>query len=186
MRILILDLDGSAPAITDFLDKTDVQTVTTNFSQVVEQTGIGLVIIGSYANDTSVTDLFDQELYERIVQTTAPVIGIGSGFEVICRAFGNNVEDIGDLDDGETRLVPTEAGSKMFQGSDPLLINPSRRWLIDELPKSLQVLARSQSGIEAIRHKQKPVYAIQQLPENFTYASDAKLVFANLCTPLQA
>ncbi len=76
--------------------------------------------------------------------------------------------------------MPTDDGAKVFQGSDPLCVVESKRWNIDELPKKLSVLARSETGIEAVRHKTLPLYGIQLLPKDFTYPSDAKMVFENL------
>ena len=77
-------------------------------------------------------------------------------------------------------MTPTDEGSKLFQGTDPIRVGETERWTIDEMPRELVVLARSESGIEAVRHRTKPVYGLQLRPEDFKYASDGKLVFANI------
>lgn len=166
MRIYLIDL-GGAPHdnLQDYLGKHELVSEGDQYDVVV--------IAGSYEIDGPQPELADPD-------NTKPVICVGSGFEIACGLAGQHIAQIFELAAGSSRLVPTDDGAKLFQGTDPLVVKESKRWLVDELPKSMQVLARSESGIEAFRHKQRPLLALQQLPEDFVYPSDAKLVYGNL------
>lgn len=109
-----------------------------------------------------------------------PVLGICQGFAALCYAFGEQLHESADLTAAAGRMVPTDDGAKLFQGSDPIKVAESVRWNVDELPKELLVLARSETGIEAVRHKIRPIYGLQLRPGDFIYPSDGKLVFENL------
>ena len=166
MRICLIDL-GGAPrdSLQVYFGKHDFVGAEDQYDAVV--------IAGSYEVDGPQPELAEPD-------SATPVIGIGSGFEIACKLVGLDIAQTFEQAAGSSRLIPTEDGAKLFQGTDPLIVTESKRWLIDELPKSLQVLARSETGIEAFRHKHQPLVALQQLPEDFVYASDAKLVYGNL------
>lgn len=140
----------------------------------------GVVLSGAYEPDMAVeADNFANEI-ELIQDGTVPVLGICFGFELMCYAFGSDLSQLGGQAEGAGKIVPTDEGSKLFQGSDPIRVSETNRWCVDELPKGLPVLARSETGIEAIRHKTKPVFGLQFQPGDFTYPSDGKLVFQNI------
>jgi anthranilate/para-aminobenzoate synthase component II len=108
------------------------------------------------------------------------VLALGFGFELLCEAYGIHLPDYGERGPGAEKMEPTTEGTKLFQGSDPLCISKGERWRTDEFPKKLQVLARSKTGVEAVKHKTKPLYGLQQRPEDFIYFSDAKIVYENI------
>jgi anthranilate/para-aminobenzoate synthase component II len=142
-----------------------------------------VVIAGTCEPGTDSQDplVIDSDLRDRLSDSTKPVVAIGGGgFELACGLVGMEIAEVFEQDSGASRIIPTDDGAKLFQGTDPLVVKETKRWLVDELPKSLQVLARSESGIEAFRHKQRPLIALQQLPEDFAYPSDAKLVYGNI------
>lgn len=175
MRIFLIDLGGLSPDnLQAYLAKHEIVTGQTNASG----DNYDAVIIGGTEQSAGAIETV-QSL--PVANTTKPVIGIGSaGFELACGLAGVEIAKGFEQGSGACRLVPTDDGAKLFQGTDPILVKESRRWLVDELPKSLQVLARTEDVIEAFRHKQKPLAAIQQLPEDFVYPSDAKLVYGNI------
>jgi GMP synthase-like glutamine amidotransferase len=140
----------------------------------------GVILSGSYQQAVIVeADSYANEI-EIIQSGTVPVLGICFGFELICYAFGAELIQLGDRATGAAKIVPTDDGAKVFQGTDPIRVSEAYRWSVEELPKSLVVLARSETGIEAIRHKTKMVYGLQFHPEDFAYSSDGKLVFDNI------
>jgi anthranilate/para-aminobenzoate synthase component II len=123
-------------------------------------------------------------LYEALQAGNKPVLGIGVGFGVVCRLAGEDLRELADVAPSAEQLRPTDDGSKIFQGTEPIKVVASPRWQIGQLAKSLAVLAESDSGIEAVRHKKLPWSAIQLLPADFAYASDAKLVLENAISAL--
>lgn len=122
---------------------------------------------------------------ELINTTTKPVLGIGDGFELLCYAVGCQLHEDFERAVGADRLTPTDAGAKLFQGTDPIRVDDVSRWAIDELPKVLQVLARSDLGIEAVKHKTRPLYGFQLFAENFAYPSDGAMVYSNVLDSLK-
>lgn len=139
--------------------------------------GYGAVIIaGAYGSESH--GRF--ELVQWLAGLEIPLLGIGIGYEVMCQVLGIDLDAIAEQATAAMRIIPTDDGAKLFQGTDPLLVKEGPRWLVEELPKACQVLARSDSGVEAFRHKKRPITAIQLLPDDFTYPSDATMVYANL------
>jgi len=126
-------------------------------------------------------------LVELIRGSGNAVVGVGLGFEIVCAAFNVVLADIAEIGTAATVMVPTEDGAKLFQGTDPIRIHEQNRWLVEResLPKVLQALALSEDVVEAFKHKNLPVYALQLYPEDFEYPSDGKLVFENLLAGLK-
>jgi anthranilate/para-aminobenzoate synthase component II len=179
MKIALINLGGTVSGeLLTLLAKHQVEIVSLESAAVSQFEAEGMILAGTY--DTDIAPAPTDELVARLSGSAKPLVGIGQGFAVVCKIQGIDLEDIFEKASAGSKLVPTDDGAKVFQGTDPLLIKDTPRWLIDELPKSLQVLARSESGIEAIRHKQKPVIAIQQQFDDFVYPSDSKLVYANI------
>jgi anthranilate/para-aminobenzoate synthase component II len=179
MRILLIDLGGAhGNELLNLLTKHQVKIVPVQSMTTTELDAEGVVLAGSYHTD--INSLLVEELVVLLAGLDKPLAGIGQGFNVVCKLYGVDLESIFEKASGGSKLVPTDDGAKIFQGTDPLVIKTTPRWLIDELPKSLQVLARSEGGIEAVRHKQKPVIAIQQQFDDFVYPSDGKLVYTNI------
>lgn len=181
MQIFLIDL-GGAPrdALQAYLAKHELIEVQTIGAQDWYD---AVIVAGTYGPAEASRNplVIDSDLRDLLADSAKPVIAIGSGgFELACGLVGLEIAEVFERGNGSSRLVPTNDGAKLFQGTDPLLVKESTRWLVDELPKSLQVLARSESGIEAFRHKQKPLIVLQQQPEDFEYSSDAKLVYGNL------
>lgn len=140
----------------------------------------GLILTGSYGQGLAWDQPYFMPEVSLLQAFERPVLGIGLGFELICYHFGCQLHETSERQVGAGKAVPTADGAKLFQGSDPILLNPAQRWNVDELPRELVVLARSETGIEAIRHKTRPVYGLQLAPEDFKYPSDAKLVYRNI------
>lgn len=139
-----------------------------------------IILSGSYEHNL----VWDQPYFlaeiELVRLTDKPVLGICLGFELICYAFGSQLHELTERVTGATVVTPTSEGTKLFQGGDPIKVLEASRWAIDEVPKDLVVLATSETGIEALRHRTRPIYGLQFYPEDFKYASDGKLVVANI------
>lgn len=100
-----------------------------------------------------------------ILTTKKPVLGICMGFEVICRTYGSQVKEIGRLVEGFKNLRTTAKG-KIELSKDNLKQFESHRWQVPEVDtKVFEVLATSNTGIEMIKHKRRPLLASQFHPE---------------------
>ena len=105
----------------------------------------------------------DEMAYVR--RTDKPVLGICMGFEVIVQAHGGRVHYQPDLVKGFKTTHITDSGQNFIKDK---VINQleAHYWFVPEVPeKQLEVLARSDSGIEIVRHKQKKQLGTQFHPE---------------------
>jgi len=197
MPILILNLsvssvDNYPEQLVQLLDGREIKIVNNTEELATSMAAVnefnGLIVVGDYSDNPPLTDAVAVTSGDSTVSfvigllqsTEWPVLTAGFGFELLCAASGINLSQFGGRGAGAEKIEPTTEGSKLFQGSDPLRVKPTERWLTDEFPKKLQVLARSDTGVEAVKHKTRPVYGLQQRPEDFAYPSDAKMVYRNI------
>jgi len=185
MRILIVGRDPSDASYLEDLRAIwqghDIQTVTISDFTAERLADCDLLAIsGQYGGDVAVPLEPLSALTNIILDPALPVLAIGWGFEIACLAFGDDLPETAEKVEGAIRIEPTSKGENLFQGSDPIRVNPGPRWNVEEVPRGIAVLARSETGIEAFQHKAKPVLALQLLPADFTYATDGKLVYHNL------
>ncbi|MFW6174223.1 MAG: anthranilate synthase component II, partial [Chloroflexota bacterium] len=98
-----------------------------------------------------------------------PVLGVCLGHQCVGVAYGGVVEGAGEIKHGKTSMISHD-GEGVFSG----LPNPfeavryhSLAIRPDSLPESLEVTARSESGvIQGVRHKTLQVEGIQFHPES--------------------
>ena len=148
-------------------------------------------IILSGGHDYSVTnhaDFYKKEL-ELILtfkEGSTKLIGICLGFELIAYAFGSVLEllpqrDIGDV---EVKIIKDDP---IFRGIQKMRVFENHRWTIEKLGDNLEALAESKDGVEAIRHKELPVYGFQFHPEVPRDLEKGMLLLVNLLeTPAPA
>lgn len=91
-----------------------------------------------------------------------PIIGICMGFEVIARAYGAPITQVGQLVQGPTDLQVSEDGLAVL-GQKTLRQHESHRWRVEDVPSDFEVLATSKTGIEVFRYKN--LFATQFHPE---------------------
>ena len=98
-----------------------------------------------------------------ITESTAPLLGICFGAELLAVAYGGTLVDMGHKVKG---IYTIEAGTdSLFKGRTSFDVYEAHRWSIGAVPESLHVLAHSERGPEIIRHTQKPQYGFQFHPE---------------------
>lgn len=194
MRLLILNNDTTAVGQLDQLQalcaKHEVSTVTSGqFMADLAGTTMddydAVVVFGGYEDGLVWEKSYFIAETEFIMNTSKPLLGIGLGFELICYTFGCQLHEEAERVVAATKVVPTDDGAKIFQGSDPIQVVEEQRWNVEELPRDLVTLARSDTGIEVVKHRAKPIYGLQLQPASFKYTSDGKMVFANVLDSLQ-
>ena len=96
--------------------------------------------------------------------TSKPVLGICMGFEVMARAFGGKVTEIGRLIQGFEEIEVLDhafpaVGEKSFKQYE------SHSWRVKEedLPSDFKIMAKSKYGVEMFRRKN--LMAVQFHPE---------------------
>ncbi len=175
MNILLVDNNTKHKnALLTALKGHDVETVFYHPGLNIREEDKDLVILsggggeGREIDDKSpMGDLWYKDEIEFVQRSTKPIIGICMGFEIICRAFGNKVEEMDDVIKGFKEL---KAG-----GRDSLVVNrelirqfESHKWHVASIEgNDFKVLARSPTGIEMIKHKspKKSIIATQFHPE---------------------
>lgn len=109
--------------------------------------------------------LWYQDQMEFVRRTDKPVLGICMGFEVVARAFGAPVRQMKKgLVHGYFKLDTTPQG-RLALGRDRLVQFKAHSWHVPAAPNNFDVLAVSPDGLEIIRHRWRPILAVQFHPE---------------------
>lgn len=135
-------------------------------------TGKDLVILsGGGGEGLEIDDHYDrgklwyEDEMNYVLTTNKPVLGICMGFEVICRAYGSAVPKMPQLIQGFFELQTTEKGKELFN-KQKLTQYEAHQWHVPSAPENyFDVLAKSATGAEIIRHKWRPIIATQFHPE---------------------
>ena len=120
----------------------------------------GAILCGTALRDCGYLDRMD--LFAWLSPFPRPVLGICAGMQVIAQIFGGTV----------TPGVAIGMAGQMVTAPDPVLGGAGDRFEAYELhglavvpPASFRVLATSPSGIQAIRHPDRPLYGVMFHPE---------------------
>jgi GMP synthase (glutamine-hydrolysing) len=114
------------------------------------------------------TVLNHNEIYqeeERLLNLGKPVIGICLGCEIICKAFGGELEFMPEHQRGtkQFEIIDKILASKM--GAHELTAFESHSLRIKKLPEDFYEMIRSEHGPEMIKHKTLPIIGVQFHPE---------------------
>jgi len=102
---------------------------------------------------------------EVIKNTTIPVIGICLGAEIITKAFGGELKELTSEHRGiiELEIINSDLQKKL--GVKNIKVTEGHHIGIKTMPLDFISYAKSEHGIEIIKHKSKPIIAIQFHPE---------------------
>lgn len=187
MRLLLID-NGTRhlEQLEALLSRHEVTTIEPDgLDEVSVADHEAIILSGSYEHSVVYDQAYFLKEVELVRTTDRPILGICLGFELICYAYGCQLHELAEKIEGAGQVTPTGEGAKIFQGTDPIRVFEGHRWNVEDVPKELVVLARSDSGIEAVRHRLKPMYGLQFHPEDFRYGSDGKMVFQNIIDMLR-
>lgn len=118
---------------------------------------------------------------DAIMDSSASILGVCFGHQIIARAFGAEViEDVRPV----LGMVKTDivVGDPLFEGlQSPMMLLESRHEIVKSLPKDFRLLARSESSrVATMKHNRRPLYGVQFHPERYTKASpDGNAVVRN-------
>ncbi len=136
---------------------------------------IGLILSGG---PTSVYE-DDLGLSKELLNLTIPILGICWGHQFIAHSLGGKVK-YGDKGEYGHSIVKVDEADAILKGM-PAEFQAwvSHRDEVVEVPPGFKSLAHSDTcAIEAMRHKEKPVFGVQFHPEVF-HTQDGKIVLKN-------
>ena len=109
-----------------------------------------------------------------------PLLGICLGHQAIAEALGGRVVHAPELVHGRASVI-THDGEGLFHGvADPLVVGRYHSLVVeaDSLPEGLEVSARADGLVMAIRHRRAPIEGVQFHPES-VLTQDGHLMLAN-------
>jgi len=149
-----------------------------------------------------IPDNNSQMLQELIRRSNVPIIGFCGGHQLIVKAFGGKVGKMRQLRPGEADPNPRyhpgwfkEWGflpvrilhqDPLFDGLGPVITVMERHaWQASDVPPELLLLASSgECPVEAVKHRDRPIYGVQFHPEGYDKAhSDGKTILRNFFRP---
>lgn len=133
-----------------------------------------------YGNET----LLKNEI-NLIKASKAKIFGICFGFELIAYAFGAELKLLQNQDHGIIDINITKP-DKIFSNIPNFQVYEGHRWVIKKTAADLIELARSKDGIGAIKHKKRPIYAVQFHPEMFVDKTCGDEIFYNFLNLIKA
>jgi GMP synthase-like glutamine amidotransferase len=130
-----------------------------------------IILSGGGGEGREVQDFHEPNVlwYEHEMQfirkTDKPILGICMGFEVISAAFGAKITKMPKGIEGFTTLKTTLKGVRELKARK-LRQFEAHDWRVKTVPrKHFDVLAKSNTGVEILRHKKRPIIATQFHPE---------------------
>ncbi len=130
----------------------------------------GVALSGSpdMMSKNSTVKKFSAEL-EAIRDSTAPLLGVCFGHQMIARAFG---ADVVKARAPVLKFVKTDALSPrgLFEGLPrPAMLLESRHEIVKSLPEGFELIAKSETTpIAAMRHRRRPIFGVQSHPERYS------------------
>lgn len=180
MKILVIDNGTSyLPQLKNLLSSASFQVIkhfeidpinVENCDAVVLSGGRDFSVKGSENRLRKEIDL--------VKNSKKPIFGICFGFQVVAHTFGAKLEPMQNKVRGILDIQVIEP-DEIFLNIPNFQVFGSHRWVVKEPTDDLVVLARSKDGIEAIKHKTRPIYAVQFHPEMFVEKTCGDEIFRN-------
>lgn len=117
---------------------------------------------------------FKNEL-ELISTFTGPIIGVCLGHEILAHWDNSQLERLPFKERG-IRDIEIVEHDPVFGSQGTLQVYESHRWAVKST-NNFMPLAKSETGIEVIRHNTKPIYGFQFHPEQLIGGIDGKAIF---------
>ncbi|MBN2734771.1 MAG: gamma-glutamyl-gamma-aminobutyrate hydrolase family protein [Methanomicrobiaceae archaeon] len=105
--------------------------------------------------------LEDSDKFRFIMDTEISVLGVCAGVQVIAKIFGGNISLNRKI--GMTKVIKTE-DDPLFEGKSEFEAYELHNNSFDA-PDDFIILARSESGVQAIKHKKRVIYGVVFHPE---------------------
>ncbi len=187
MRVALINNGIKAPQkLLELLAGHEVQVFDSAQASEVESSAFDLMVLsGSSRFPIMGNEEALEPEFNLVLNSSIPVIGICYGCELIARAFGGTLTDLGEGSKERTMVDievvqehPMFGGRKSFQAYD------AHRWAISDAGPNLSILARSKHGPEVIQHCIRPIFGLQFHPEKMVDESYGDEVFRSILTQL--
>lgn len=165
------------------LNKCDVTII--NYKEIPENLTDYELVILSGSSDFNVnrdSDTFVKEI--ELIKSGIPVIGICFGFELIVKAFGQEVTKMNVKVKGAV-VINKLSEDTIFRDIENLEVFEAHRYGVEKIESSLIPLAESEYGIEIIKHQSLPIYGLQFHPEELTDKLTGDELFTNILESLK-
>ena len=182
MQVYIINnLSSSIKHIEKLISETIKKPIIIRYNRLnrVDINTQDIVILSGSHENTAVWngDIFKNEI-EIIKHHKGPLIGICLGHQLIAHSYGSHVHLLPEKVYGLKSIEPT-IETDLFDGIEEAQVFESHNWSIQKVNPPLVNLATSGSGIEILKHKERPTFGIQFHPEALE-AGDGKQIFQRL------
>jgi anthranilate/para-aminobenzoate synthase component II len=176
MKVLIIDncthnLENIITILTKVYPNLDLQI--TNYYNLYDNYDSNqfdlIVLSGGKPNRHTELTEDERQVYinhekDLILHSQVPIIGICYGFKLICETYNSNIEYQASIIKGEIAIklqhqFATQMGIKQAR------VHVQHHFITTQVGQSLEVLANSKYGIEAVKHTTKPIWGFQFHPE---------------------
>ena len=114
--------------------------------------------------------MFEAEI-DIIKESIVPIIGVCLGAELIGRAFGGTLHDLGEKRKGLLEITSTDERGILLERGRTFKVYAAHRWALSTAPKDFETIATSDHGPELIKHVDRAIWGIQFHPEHMTDSS---------------
>ena len=145
----IVQKEGDPTRIRHYLDLSQPDIVAAD----------GAILCGTALKDFGYLEGIEK--FAWLLTFSRPVLGICAGMQVLVRAYGGEVHPVTGIGMAEQQVV---APDPLLAGKDRFPAFELHRLSVAP-PPSFRVLAVSPSGVQIIRHQERPVYGVMFHPE---------------------
>jgi len=162
---------------------TKIISNTTSFKELAEEKINGLVLSGGAPRIGIKSELGNCAEY--LEKADFPIMGICAGHQFMARYYGGEAKPSKVPEFGKVELRLLKEGDSLFEGvPKKSIVWESHNDEVTLLPKDFEQLAKSEDcKIQAMRHKEKPVYGLQFHPEveHTEYGAQIFKNFVKIC-----
>jgi GMP synthase (glutamine-hydrolysing) len=183
VRIYVVDNGGQWThrewrTLRDFDVDTKIVPNTTPFKEISAERVDGLVLSGGAPRVGLQKELGNCREY--LEKADFPILGICAGHQFIAQFFGGKTKPSKIPEFGKTELTLVKEDNTLFKGvPKKSIVWESHNDEVTTLPKDFEVLGKSENcEIQAMHHKEKPVYGLQFHPE-VEHTEYGELIFKN-------
>lgn len=146
--------------------------------------GYNLVFIsgGRMATAFTSSDTFKTEV-DLIKNSSTPIFGVCLGFQLIAQAYGAKFKKLEPQRRGIVKVKIDN--TTLTNGLKLLKVFESHKWAVENVSKPLDVLARSEDGIEIVKHRDYPICGVQFHPEaDIEMDTNGRVIFDNFMSTI--
>lgn len=167
MKILLIN--NYSKYITQLQQTLDKNYVITIFAENVKQEMVknfdAIILSGGskYEVVDHANDVFVEEL-KIIKNSTKPIFGICLGFQLICYTFGSKIKKLATPVNKIIKIKKTLEDPVLEGLGEEFSVYEAHEWGVKKV-SNLTILAKTDYGVEIVKHPLKPIYGVEFHPE---------------------